>query len=194
MQPEIDHSEPIPNRNIILIGLMGCGKSTIGKRLSEMLYYPLVDTDEHIENLEKRKISEIFEKDGEDYFRKCEADLVRSLIDMGVHKHIIATGGGLPTRQPAQKSLRELGYVVWLSADVDTLHERTAHKNHRPLLQTENPKAVLTSLLDDREVHYKRCAHLKISTKDLDVDDIAHGILESARVYFSERLKHEDSM
>ena len=189
----IDHNEPIPARNIILVGLMGCGKSTVGRALSKMLAYPLVDTDQHIEALEKRPISDIFETDGEDYFRKCEAQLVQSLIDMGVQKHIIPTGGGLPTKEKARDLLRQLGYVVWLSADVDTLHERTAHKDHRPLLQTEDPKAVLTSLLDDREKHYKKCAHLKVSTGDLEIDDIALGILESARFYFSERLKHEQS-
>ena len=190
MHDSIDHKAPIPEKNIILVGLMGCGKSTVGRALSQMLAYPLVDTDQHIEKLEHRAISEIFKIKGEKYFRQCEAQLVESLIDMKVQKHIISTGGGLPTSEKARKLLPRLGYVVWLHADVDTLHERTSRTDSRPLLRTEDPKAVLTALLDDREKYYKECAHLKISTGDLDIDDLAHGILESARFYFAERLKH----
>ena len=191
MHDAIDFNTPIPERNIILIGLMGCGKSTVGRSRSQMLAYPLVDTDQHIEKLEHKSIPDIFKIKGEGYFRACEGQLVESLIDMKVQKHIISTGGGLPTSKKARDLLPHLGYVVWLNADVDTLHERTSRTDSRPLLKTEDPKAVLTSLLDSREQFYEQCSHLKINTKGLDIDDIAHGILESARFYFSERLRHQ---
>jgi shikimate kinase len=186
----IDNNAPIPHRNLVLVGLMGCGKSTVGRALSKMLAYPLIDTDQHIEKLEKRSIPEIFKIKGESYFRECEGQLVESLIESNVQKHIIATGGGLPTSKKARALLPYLGYVVWLNTDVDTLHERTSRTDTRPLLRTADPKAVLTSLLDTREENYKECSHLKINTKDLAVSDIAHGILESARFYFHERLKN----
>jgi len=187
---EIDHNEPLPARNIILVGLMGCGKSTVARELGKMLAYPVLDTDDHIAKLEERTIPEIFKADGEDYFRQCETQLVQSMLDTGIQKHIIATGGGLPTRQESRDLLKKLGYVVWLSADIDTLHERTGRTDHRPLLQTEDPKAVLTQLLDNRSKFYKHCSHLRIKTGDLAINDIACGILDSARYYFSQRLHH----
>lgn len=193
MKTEIDHNEPIPQRNIVLIGLMGCGKSTIGRALAQNLHYPFVDTDEHIEALEKRSITQIFTNDGEDYFRKAETDLIGSLVEMNVQKHIIATGGGLPAQKQNQSLLKKLGYVVWLNADLDLLHERTSQKNHRPLLQNDNPKKTLENLLEQRAPAYKKCAHLTISTRNLKIDDLTHGILESARVYFSARIRHEET-
>lgn len=193
MQKDIDYSAPLPERNIILVGLMGCGKSTVGRALSKMLHYPLVDTDQHIEKLEGQRIPDIFKTKGEAYFRSCEAQLVQSLIETKVQKQIIATGGGLPTSPQTRDILPQLGYVVWLNADIETLHERTSRTDSRPLLRTDDPKGVLTTLLDDREGYYDECSHLKINTKGLDIDDIAHGILESARFYFSERFKHMEN-
>lgn len=191
VQSAIEFNSPIPERNIILVGLMGCGKSTVGKTLSQMLAYPFVDTDQHIEKLERRTIDEIFKVKGEPYFRASEGQLVQSLIDMKIQKHIISTGGGMPTSEKARSLLPQLGYVVWLNADVDTLHERTSKTDSRPLLKEGDPKKILTSLLEKRIPWYEECSHLKINTQDLEINDIAHGILESARFYFSERLRYE---
>jgi len=192
-EDDIDYSEPIPERNIILIGLMGSGKSTVAKELGKILTYPVLDTDDHIEQIEERTIPEIFEQEGEDYFRACEKNLVQTMVDASVQKHIIATGGGLPTNKHTQGIIKKLGFVVWLSTDVSTLHERTSTSNNRPLLAGENPKKVLTQLLEDREVDYKRCSHLMVKTSNLSINDVACGILESARFYFSKRLAHKES-
>ena len=81
--------------------------------------------------------------------------------------------------------------MVWLNADVETLHERTSKSDSRPLLDTDDPKQVLSDLLEKRRGFYQECSHLEISTPDLDISDIAHGILESARFYFSERLSYQ---
>lgn len=191
MDRSIDHNTPLPARNIVLVGLMGCGKSTVGRALSKMLAYPIVDTDQHIEKLEGRPIADIFKLKGEPYFRSNEGQLVESLIDMGVQKHIISTGGGLPTSEKARSLLPKLGYVVWLNADVQTLYERTSKSDSRPLLHTDDPQEVLRKLLEVREPMYKECSHLEINTPDLDISDIAHGILESARFYFSERMNSQ---
>lgn len=188
MEKFIGKHNPLPAKNIVLVGLMGCGKSTIGRVLSKMLAYPFVDTDQHIEKLEQQSIPDIFKTKGEDHFRNCEVQLVHSLIDMQVQKHIISTGGGLPTTKEAREALPYLGYVVWLHADIETLYSRTAKSNSRPLLQTKNPKEVLKNLMAERAPHYQECSHLTINTENLDVDDIATGILESARFYFAERL------
>lgn len=156
-----------------------------------MMGYPLVDTDQHLEKLEGRPVADIFKIKGEPYFRSCEGQLIESLLDMNIKKHIISTGGGLPTSEKARTLLPQLGYVVWLNSDVDTLHERTSKSDSRPLLDTDDPKQVLSDLLEKRRAFYEECSHLEINTPDLEVSDIAHGILESARFYFSERLSYQ---
>ncbi len=111
-------------RNIILIGFMGTGKSTIGRNLSRTFGYPLIDTDQMIEEQQGRPIPDIFATDGEDVFRDIETEVLRSL-----HKHsghIIATGGGIIGREENRKLLRELGYVVWLIAKPSEILDRTS--------------------------------------------------------------------
>ncbi|MDB9741433.1 shikimate kinase [Akkermansiaceae bacterium] len=174
------------SKNIILVGLMGCGKSTIGRLISKMLAYPFIDTDHQIEKSEGMSISTIFKQKGEPYFRNCEISLVNSLIDLNVHKNIISTGGGLPTTKEAREALPQLGYVVWLHASIETLYDRTSKTNTRPLLDTQDPMETLRDLYEQRKSFYSECAHLTINTENLDIDDVATGILESARFHFSE--------
>ncbi len=173
-------------KNIILIGLMGCGKSTIGRMLAKMLGYPFIDTDNKIEIQQKMTISNIFKAKGESHFRNLEVEIVNSLINDDVENHIISTGGGLPISEQARKLLPRLGYVVWLHASVETLHERTVKSNTRPLLEKGDSYQILKDLYQERKGFYEECAHLTINTESLDADDIATGILESARFHFSE--------
>ena len=173
-------------KNIILIGLMGCGKSTIGRMLAKMLGYPFIDTDNKIEVQQKMTISNIFENKGEAHFRNLEVEIVNSLINDDVENHIISTGGGLPISEQTRKSLPRLGYVVWLHASVETLYERTVKSNTRPLLEKGDSYQILKDLYQERKGFYEECAHLTINTESLDADDIATGILESARFHFSE--------
>lgn len=177
-------SAPIP-RNIVLIGFMGCGKSTVGRELHAILGYPLVDTDAVIEARAGKPISRIFEEDGETAFRDLETALLRELADTSPAGHIIATGGGVVVRPENRAYLQHLGYVVWLRAPASVIVKRTQRSNHRPLLETENPADFIHTLLAQREPWYRESAHLQLDTGGLTSREIATGILESARYFFA---------
>jgi len=172
-------------KNIILVGFMGCGKSTIGRQISLQLNYPLIDTDNLISESMGMSIPDIFEKHGEEYFRSLETELITQLTAKDTENSVISTGGGLPVRPENRPILNKLGYVVWLKASVDSIIERTQSTSHRPLLQTSNPKLTIQNLLAERESAYSDGADLVINTDDLAIADTAHGIIESARYYFS---------
>ena len=190
MESEKDSVVSQTAKNIILIGLMGCGKSTVGRMLAKMLGYPFIDTDNKIELQQKTTISKIFKEQGEPHFRTLEVEIVHSLINDKVERHIISTGGGLPITKEAREILPRLGYVVWLHASVDTLHERTLKSNARPLLESGDSYQTLKDLYEERKDFYQECSHLTINTENLDVGDITTGILESARFHFSESSRN----
>lgn len=177
-------SDSSPAKNIILVGFMGSGKSTIGREIGKLLGYPLIDTDSQIEEAEKLSVSDIFSLKGEPYFRDCETQTCLKLLKSGLSHHIIATGGGLPVKEENRSLLKKLGYVVWLDADTDTILERTSRNSDRPLLQTENPRATIESMLDKRNSIYQEVSHLHLQTTGLSISETAHGILESARYFF----------
>ncbi|MGB0992300.1 MAG: shikimate kinase [Akkermansiaceae bacterium] len=174
-----------PLKNIIFIGFMGTGKSTLARSLNQTLNYPAIDTDQLIEKQTQRKITEIFATDGEETFRAMETALLQSMIDQNMDHHLIATGGGIITQQKSRELLKELGFVVWLRATPEEVLKRTSHTSHRPLLQCENPMEVITDLMAAREEFYRSTSHLTIDTKDLALDEISCGILESARYHFA---------
>jgi len=171
-------------RNIILVGFMGCGKSTIGWELHKSLGYPFIDTDHAIEKETRRKISEIFKTDGEAAFREMETKCLKQLIQKKTKRTIIATGGGMVTTPENIKLLRKLGFVVWLTCSPESIYERTSRNNNRPLLQCANPHEAIRELLAQRKPLYKASAHLEINSSDLDIHEINFGILESARYHF----------
>lgn len=176
--------ETLP-KNIILIGFMGCGKSTIGRKLEQLLGYPLVDIDHLIEQKAGRPISRIFAERGEGYFRELEAAILQQLSAPGSPRRIISTGGGIVTRKRNRQLLKQLGYVVWLQAPVDVILERTSRNHDRPLLHTGNPREKIEQLLNERLPHYHAAADLEVETAGLDAGEIACGILESARYHFT---------
>ena len=175
---------PQPMHNIVLIGFMGCGKSTIGRELNKNLGYHLLDTDHVITQQTGKTIPEIFKQDGEDSFRQLETQLLENLIIQETSHHIISTGGGMITRPDNLPLLRQLGFVVWLSCTPEDIFTRTSRNSNRPLLQCDDPMAVITSLLKERSPLYEQTAHLKINTSDLEFSEISCGILESARYHF----------
>lgn len=172
-------------KNIVLIGLMGCGKSTIGRKLQTMLGYPLVDTDQLIEEKAGTCIAEIFARRGEPYFRELESAVLQELSAPGTPRRIIATGGGIIGRKANRKLLSQLGYVVWLQAPVEVILQRTGRNRDRPLLQTENPREKIERLLAERSPLYHEIADLELETAGLETEEIACGILESARYHFA---------
>lgn len=172
-------------KNIILIGFMGCGKSTIGRRLAQMLGYPFVDTDDRIESKAGMPIRRIFVERNEDYFRQIESAVLQELAAPDAPRRIIATGGGLVTRKANRRMLKRLGYVVWLQVSPETILERTGRNRDRPLLQTGDPQAKITAMLAERDPLYRDAADLELETTGLDAEEIACGILESARYHFT---------
>lgn len=178
-------TEPVPTSlpNIILIGLMGCGKTTIGKELHRETNLPFTDTDLLIEHQEGMSIPQIFNARGEAHFRDLETSLLRQMQDSGRQDSIISTGGGITLRQENREILKHLGFVVWLHTDVDTLYQRISRCTNRPLLQAPDPRGTLARLMKERHVFYRETAHLTIDTANLHIHEIAFGILESARVF-----------
>lgn len=180
---------PLPRQpNILLIGLMGSGKTTVGRIVAQMIGFQFIDTDAMIVETTGRTIPEIFAEEGESGFRKRESAALRSLL--GKRGCVIATGGGIVTRSVNLPLLRHLGYVVWLDADPERLARRTAMNNSRPLLAgEEDPKAKLERLLTERKPMYKKLADLRIQTAELTPQETAYGVMESARVFFA-KMKH----
>lgn len=187
---KLPHNEPSPltspiEQNIVLVGFMGCGKSTVGREVGLQLNYPLVDTDCLIESSVGMSIPKLFKQRGEEHFRNLETDLLRQLHASERTKQIISTGGGLPVRAKNREWLKKLGYVVWLRASVDTVLERTSKSNHRPLLDTECPRQKIEGMLAVRDPIYEEVADLTINTDDLAISETVHGIIESASYHFN---------
>ncbi|MCH8685795.1 shikimate kinase [Sphingosinicellaceae bacterium A1X5R2] len=137
---------------IVLVGLMGVGKSTIGRRLASRLNLPFVDADEEIERAAGLSISEIFERYGEETFRDGERRVIRRLLDGSVK--VIATGGGAFVQDETRQVILDQSIAVWIDADIDILVERTSRRNTRPLLRAGDPKEILTRLAGTRSPYY----------------------------------------
>ena len=140
------------DRPLVLVGLMGTGKSTIGRRLANVLRRSFVDTDDEIERAADRTVSEIFEAHGEAYFRAGERRVIARLMEEG--HGVIATGGGAFVDDETRALVLEKGLAIWLDCDLDTLVERTSRKNTRPLLKTGNPRDILFNLKEQRGPAY----------------------------------------
>ena len=154
------------------------GKTTIGKMLSEKLpEYTLIDTDTLIENTQGMTISKIFEKYSEDYFRKLEYDTIQMICKNGNNK-IISVGGGAFENPNNRATLLNFGKVFYLKSNLDILYYRISEDKSRPLLQRENPKQILESLLKKREENYQK-AHYTIDTDDKSTDEILRFILNA---------------
>jgi shikimate kinase len=139
-------------RSIVLIGLMGAGKSTVGKRLATRLGLPFIDSDEAIEQAAGMTIQEIFDRHGEAEFRDGERRVIARLVD-GTRK-IIATGGGAFMNAETRALILDRATAVWLDADIGVLTERVSRKEGRPLLKDKDPKTVLTELAQARNPYY----------------------------------------
>jgi shikimate kinase len=174
--------------NIVLIGFMGSGKSTVGRELHQRLRYPLVDMDQVIEQRMGKPITAIFAEEGEEAFREMETAVLKELAEPGAPRRIISTGGGVVGRAENRLLLRELGYVVWLDAPLAVILERTGKSRIRPLLHTEDPAERIRDLMEQRLPLYQETAHLKLDTAGLDSGELATGILECARYFFTQRV------
>lgn len=163
--------------NVILIGFMGSGKTTVGLRLSYRLRRPVIDTDKEIEREEKRSISDIFASEGEAYFRDRETACLKKMIK-DAHKQIISVGGGLPLREENRVLLHELGQVFYLRASAETIYERLKHDTTRPLLQGADPQNKIRTLLGERDAYYMGAADVVINVDGKDFEKILSEIVQ----------------
>jgi shikimate kinase len=163
--------------NVILIGFMGCGKTTIGYKLSYRLRKAVIDTDKEIEKEEKRSISDIFAADGEEYFREQETAYLRRLTKT-VNNKIISVGGGLPMREINRELMHQLGQVVYLRAAAETIYQRVKNDTTRPLLQGDNPQEKIKALLAERKEKYESAADIIVDVDGKEFEQIVNEIAE----------------
>lgn len=150
---------------VVLVGLMGCGKSSLGRRLAKACAVPFVDTDRVIENEQNQPVSEIFKTKGEKFFRECEWNVINKELDSPEY-HIIATGGGAFMQDSIQSLIREKGVSLWLDTPYEILLERVSRKNTRPLLEKGNKAEIMRELMDARNPIYAR-ADIHIQGSDV---------------------------
>lgn len=164
------------DRPIVLVGLMGAGKSTVGRRLARRLGLPFVDSDDAIEDAAGFSAAEVFERYGEADFRDGERRLVARLIDGDVR--VIATGGGAYVDPRTRKLLNERAITVWLDAPVDILADRTGRRDTRPLLRNGDRKCTLERLSEERGPAYSE-AHIRVRSGDGAHKDVVDSILKA---------------
>jgi shikimate kinase len=165
-------------RNLVLVGFMGSGKSSVGRILSCLTGFALVDTDQLVAQEAGCSIPEIFRTKGEDHFRTLETAVLRGLV--GRIGLIVSTGGGIIVAEENRRLLGEIGPVVWLDASTDELHHRVKHSK-RPLLQTEDPRQTLETLYRAREPLYRGAADVRIDSGKLTHRQTAEAVIAAVR-------------
>jgi shikimate kinase len=169
-------SAALGTRSVVLVGMMGAGKSTIGRRLSLRLRLPFLDADTEIETAAGMSIPDIFEARGEPDFRDGEARVIARLLDSG--PGVLATGGGAFMREETRNRIRDKAISIWLKADADIIMRRVKRRADRPLLQTADPEATVGRLLREREPIYQY-ADLTVWSRDVPHEKIVDECIEA---------------
>lgn len=172
------------DRPVVLVGLMGVGKSTVGRRLARRLGLPFVDSDAEIEDAAGLSAAEVYERYGESDFRDGERRLVARLIEGDVR--VIATGGGAFVDSRTRELLNQRAITVWLDAPVDILTERTSRRDTRAQLRNGDPKATLEKLANERRRSYEE-AHIHVKSGDGAHKEVVDSIIESLEAYLAKR-------
>lgn len=172
------------DKPVVMMGMMGCGKSHAGRLLAQDLDIQLYDIDLEIERAQGRKISDIFAKDGEIFFRKLECEMIKEKIYSGVS--VISLGGGAVTTPEVLQEVLDHTISIWLDTDLETLFERTQRNNNRPLLQCDDPREKLQQLWDARKDLYAR-ANYRIDSSGNDPAPVVRNIEKAlyARYYIA---------
>jgi shikimate kinase len=184
---EIAHLK-LGNRALVLVGLMGAGKTSVGRRLAEKLEIPFVDADHEIELAAGKTISEIFNDHGEEYFREGERRVITRLLENG--KQVLATGGGAFMNAETRDKIRGHGLSLWLKADLDLLLKRVAKRNDRPLLLKEDPAIVMKRLIDQRYPIYAE-ADITVESRDVQHGQMVNDVIKALAEFGN--LEGEDS-
>lgn len=181
LAPEIEALARRIDRPVVLVGMMGVGKTSVGKRLAAALNCHFVDADEEIETAARMTIPEIFEQFGEAHFRDGERRVIARLIEDGGTRAVIATGGGAFCNPETRALILAKAIAVWLDSDIETLIERTARKDNRPLLQGGDRREILTRLREERRADYAQ-APIHVMSNDgphtKTVDTVLKGIAQ----------------
>lgn len=172
---EIAHQK-LGNRALVLVGLMGAGKTSVGRRLAEKLEIPFVDADHEIELAAGKTIPEIFSDHGEDYFREGERRVITRLLENG--KQVLATGGGAFMNAETREKIKGHGVSLWLKADLELLLKRVAKRNDRPLLQKEDPAIVMKRLIDLRYPVYAQ-SDITVESRDVQHGQMVNDVIKA---------------
>jgi shikimate kinase len=164
----------LAGRNVVFVGLMGAGKSAIGRMVAQQLKVSFIDTDVEIERVSRMTISELFATYGEEEFRALETRVIKRLLRGG--PKVISTGGGAFINDNTRRHITRGSVSLWLKADIEVLWERVNKRDHRPLLKTENPKATLAALMEKRYPIYAE-ADLTIESRDVRKEIIVTEVL-----------------
>jgi shikimate kinase len=161
-------------RNLVFVGLMGAGKSAIGRMTAMALGVPFIDSDHEIERVSRMTISDLFAAYGEEEFRALETRVIKRLLGSG--PRVVSTGGGAYINERTRRHIRKQGLSVWLNADLDVLWERVNKRDTRPLLKTENPRQTLENLMHARYPIYAE-ADLTVLSRDVKKEAIVEEVL-----------------
>lgn len=168
-------------KNIVLIGFMACGKSSVGKRLSQAMDMEFLDTDNLIEQKEGITISDIFATQGEAAFRAMETECLKDLLGRSGSSFVLSVGGGLPIREENRRLLSQIGTVVYLKVSPETVFNRVRNDKTRPLLQASNPRGRIMDLMSARKRFYEESADVIIEADDKSFDTIIEEIKEMCK-------------
>ncbi len=164
-------------KTVVLVGMMGAGKTAIGTSLARTLGVPFIDSDDEIEKAANRSVAEIFARDGEAFFRQKESQVLERLL--AGPPCILSTGGGAFLAPANRQAIARSGVAVWLKADLELLWQRVRHKTTRPLLRTENPKETLRALLEARTPAYAEAEVTVEARADYSIDEMTQKVIQA---------------
>ncbi len=171
--------EHLGERSIVFVGLMGAGKTAIGRKVAQALGLPFSDSDHEIETASRMTIPELFELYGEAEFRALEQRVILRILETG--RQVLSTGGGAFMNEQTRLAIARQGISVWLKADIDILMERVSKKQNRPLLKNPDPRAVMEKLMAERYPIYAK-ATVTVPTRDERKEVIATEVIEALAV------------
>ncbi len=180
----------LDKRALVLVGLMGAGKSVIGKRVATMLRLPFYDSDQEIEKAAQMTITELFEIYGESEFRALEQRVILNLMKKS--PLVLATGGGAYINENIRKAIHKNGISIWLKVDLDILMQRVSKHPTRPLLQTANPKETMQKLMEQRYPIYEK-ANLTINSHKESRHTVAQNVIRSVQHYLYTEINNRDN-
>ena len=171
---------------IVMVGLMGAGKTRIGYELAQVMNWPFIDADAEIESAAGCTVSEIFERFGEENFRDGERRVIKRIIEDN-QNCILATGGGAVMNAETAQLIKDQTFCIWLNTDIDVLVERTSRNDKRPLLRTGDPYKILTDLYDKRSPVYADVSHLEIKGQERSIRRMIKKILSAIKDNLDEK-------